>query len=149
MEMGTYDSLLHGKRKVRVSDRVVEPRPFEIHVELDQERFGERVLGLHDPHGREQEVQRRPDLLVRRPTLEVLDKDASSHVEAEGRKRMHLSGMSTVSTSNDLLFFKASTRDGANTYRSGVDVADQSHNAGNLGGRGHAPNLALGADRRG
>lgn len=89
----TYHSLLQAVGEAGVPTWFVEAHAFKIHVELNQKGFGEWVLELHDVHCREQELQRRPDLLVCGPALEILNKDASGDVETKGRKWMHLYGV--------------------------------------------------------
>jgi hypothetical protein len=71
-EGGTYAVAAAGEGGSQLGD--AHAQRFEIHVELDEERFGERVASLEGIHGGQKEPQRIGRLAVVWPALKVLDK---------------------------------------------------------------------------
>ena len=88
MTSGTY--IIIAVCKYRLVLRVAHAKTFQINIQLDQKRFGQRILSLQGVHGGEEKSERISSLAVIWSALQILDENACCNVQAERYERIHL-----------------------------------------------------------
>src|SRR4051812_48145735 len=88
--VGVYTYAVRAPREGALQLGDALPQGFEVHVELYEEGFCERVSLSEGVHRRQEEPQRVGGLAVVGPALQVLYKHPGRDIEAKGDEGVHL-----------------------------------------------------------